>query len=122
MQGNYKELMIDTAEKSYSESYLKKYRRLYPFPGKIGKPKNMERFLIQAASCISHNAYEELDKIICPTLVIGGDCDKIAGNLSASAIAGRINGSELFIYRGFGHASYEEADDFKKRVLDFLTG
>ncbi len=121
-QGNYKELMIDTAEKSYSESYLKKYRRLYPFLGKTGKPKNMERFLIQAASCISHNAYDELDKIICPTLVIGGDCDKIAGNLSASAIACRINGSELFIYRGLGHAAYEEADDFKKRVLDFLTG
>ena len=47
-QGNYKDLMIDTAEKSYSESYLKKYRRLYPLLGKIGKPKSFKRFLIQA--------------------------------------------------------------------------
>ena len=59
-QGNYKGLMIDTAEKSYSESYLKKYRRIYPFIGKIGKPKSFQRFLIQADSCISHNAEPEL--------------------------------------------------------------
>lgn len=39
-QGNYKGLMIDTAEKSYSERYLKKYRRIYPFIGRIGKPKS----------------------------------------------------------------------------------
>ena len=118
-QENYKDLMIDTAEKSYSESYLKKYRWLYPLLGKIGKPKSFERFIIQAVSCIKHNAYAELDKIICPTLVIGGDCDKIVGTISASAIADRINGSEIFIYRGLGHAAYEEAKDFNKRVSDF---
>ena len=119
-QGNYKGLMIDTAEKSYSESYLKKYRRIYPFIGKIGKPKSFQRFLIQAASCISHNAYSELNKIVCPTLVIGGDCDKIVGTAAASAIADKIRQSELFIYHGLGHAAYEEAKDFHERVLNFL--
>lgn len=121
-QENYKGLMIDTAEKSYSERYLKKYRRVYPFIGRIGKPKSFERFLIQAASCISHNAYAELNKIVCPTLVIGGDCDKIVGTTAASAIAEKISHSELFIYNGLGHAAYEEAKDFNKRVLNFLTG
>ena len=82
--------MIDTAEKSYSEKYLKKYRRIYPFIGKIGKPKSFKRFLIQAASCISHNAYAELSNIVCPTLVIGGDCDKIVGTTAASAIAKKL--------------------------------
>lgn len=120
MQGNYKDLMIDTAEKSYSERYLKKYRRLYPLLGRMGKPKSFKRFLIQAASCISHNADEELNKIICPTLVIGGDCDKIVGTASASAIADKISKSELFIYNGLGHAAYEEAKDFNERVLNFL--
>lgn len=118
-QGNYKDLMIDTAEKSYSESYLKKYRWLYPLLGKIGKPESFGRFLIQAESCISHNAYDELDKIVCPTLVIGGDCDKIAGTTSASVIAGKIKGSSLFIYKGLGHAVYEEAKDFNGRVPGF---
>lgn len=120
MQGNYKDLMIDTVEKSYSESYIKKYRRIYPFIERIGKPKSYKRFLIQAASCISHNAYTELNKIICPTLVIGGDCDKIVGTTAAFAIAEEISQSELFIYNGLGHAAYEEAKDFNKRVLSFL--
>ena len=119
-QGNYRDLMVDTAEKSYSESYLKKYRLFYPLLGRMGKPKSFKRFLIQAASCIAHDAYAELDKIICPTLVIGGDCDKIVGPASASAIADKIKGSELFIYKGLGHAAYEEAKDFHERVLNFF--
>ncbi len=120
-QENYKDLMIDTAEKSYSERYLKKYRRIYPFIGRIGKPKSFERFLIQAVSCISHNAYAELNKIVCPTLVIGGDCDEIVGTTAASAIAEKIRHSELLIYNGLGHAAYEEAKDFNKQILNFLT-
>lgn len=119
-QGNYKNLMIDTAEKTYSENYLKKYRRLYPLLGKIGKPKSFERFLIQAASCISHNACAELHKITCPVLVIGGDHDKIVGPGSAPGIADKIDGSELFVYPGLGHGAYEEAKDFSGRVQDFL--
>ena len=120
MQGNYKDLIIDTAEKSYSETYLKKYRRLYPILGRIGKPKSFQRFLIQADSCISHNACAELNKITCPTLVIGGDCDQIVGTTAASAIADKVSGSQLLIYSGLGHAAYEEAEDFKERVLRFF--
>lgn len=120
-RGNYKDLMIDTAEKSYSESYLKKYRLLYPLLGRIGKPKSFDRFLIQAASCVRHNAYAELDKITCPTFVIGGECDRIAGPVSAPVLAEKINGSELFVYESLGHAAYEEAKDFNDRVLEFLS-
>lgn len=119
-QGNYRNLMIDTAEKSYSESYLKKYRLMYPFIKKTKKPKSFKRFLIQANSCVKHNAYNELYKINCPTLVIGGDCDKIVGVASTTAIADKIKDSSLFIYNGLGHALYEEAKDFNKRVLDFF--
>ena len=99
---------------------MKKYRRIYPFVGRIGKPKSFERFLIQAASCISHNAYVELHKIVCPTFVIGGDCDNIVGTAAASEIAEKISHSELLIYHGLGHAAYEEAKDFNGQVLNFL--
>lgn len=119
-QGNYKALMIDTAEKSYSERYLKKYKMFYPLLGKIGKTKSFDRFLTQANSCIQHNAYMELDKIICPTFIIGGGCDKIVGTDAAPMLAKKIKCSELFIYKDLGHAIYEEAKDFNDRVLNFL--
>lgn len=32
----------------------------------------------------------------------------------------QIYGSEIYIYEKFGHAAYEEATDFNKRVFDYL--
>lgn len=119
-QGDYRALMIDIAEKSYSEAYLKKYRRLYPMLCKIGKPKDFGRFLTQAGACASHDAYDLLDRISCPTLVIGGSCDKIVGADASAELAGKIKDSELYLYEGLGHAAYEEAHDFNRRVMHFF--
>lgn len=119
-QGDYKRLIIDTMEHSYSERYLKTHRFLYPILSRVGKPKDFTRFLIQAESCIHHDAYDALNKIVCPTLVVGGDCDKVVTPNSSVEIAEGINGSELFIYKGLGHAVYEEAKDYHARVLGFL--
>lgn len=121
-KNDYKHLMIDTAEKSYTEKYLKKYRLLYPILGAIGKPKGFSRFLIQADSCIQHDAYPEIEKIGCPTLVIGGDDDKIVGVSASVEIAEKISNSELYIYKGLGHALYDEAKDFNSRILRFFAG
>lgn len=120
-RGDHRSLMIDTAERSYSDRYLKRYRCLYPFLRHIGKPKDLKRFLIQADSCIHHNAYSELDKILCPTLIIGGACDKIVGAAASSELADNIKTSEVYIYDDLGHAAYAEAKDLDKRVLRFLA-
>lgn len=119
-EGDYKALIIDTAEKSYSENYLKKYRCLYPLLCRIGKPKDFRRFIAQAQSCAEHNAYELLNHIVCPTLIIGGRCDKIVTAAASVEIAKQIKNSELFLYEGLGHAAYEEAKDFNNRVIVFL--
>lgn len=118
---DYKSLIIDTIKNSYSEKYQKRRRFLYPLLSRVGKPKDFSRFLIQANSCVHHNAYPELDKIECPTLIVGGDCDKIVEPTSSVEIAERICDSELFMYKGLGHATYEEAKDFNVRVLNFFA-
>lgn len=119
-QGDYKALMIDTAERSYSERYIKKRRMLLPLLGSLGRPKSFSRFLIQAKSCIQHDSFDELAKIACPTLVIGGRCDRIVGETAALELAENINGGKLLLYEELGHALYEEARDFHERVLEFL--
>ena len=118
---DYKSIFIDTTEKSYTEKYLKKYRPLYPLLSKIGKPKDFSRFIIQANACIRHNAYDEIEKIKCPTLVIGGDNDKVVGVNSSKEITEKIENSELIIYEGYGHGVYEEAKDFNCCVMDFFS-
>lgn len=118
---DYKGLLIDTAEHTYSEKKLKTYRLLYPFLGWTGQPADFSRFLIQASSCMRHNSYEELGRIKCPTLVIGGDNDQITGNRASLELAEAIQNSSLHIYEGLGHGAYEEAKDFHKRVLAFIS-
>ena len=118
---DYRSIMLDTAEKSYSQKYIEKHRLSFPLLGKFGKPKDFTRFMIQGNACINHNTYEELEKINCPTLIIGGDCDKIVEGKSSRDIAGKIAGSQLYMYKELGHGLYDEAPDFNQRVLDFLN-
>lgn len=119
-QGDHKSLMVDIAEKGYSEKYLKKYRTLYPILGKIGRPENYNRFFINANAILGFDAYEELDKIACPTYIIGGNEDKTVGVKASYEMKDRIKDSELYIYKGLGHAAYDEAKDFNKRIYEFL--
>ena len=119
-EGNYKDLFIDTMENSYQEKALKKYRKFYPVLIKISKPKTFNRFIIEAQTCLTHNAYNKLNKIKCPTLIIGGKKDNIVGVDASYEIYDKIKNSELYIYEDYGHSLYEEAKDFNKRVYDFL--
>ena len=117
----YKRIVVDTAEKSYSNAYLRAHRWLFPLLGITGKPKDSTRFIIQANSCLQHNAYEQLEQIQCPTLVIGGGEDRIVGVEASKEIAGKIHGSDLIVYEKYGHAAYEEEHDFYAKVIDFLS-
>jgi len=117
---DYKGIFIDTTEKAYTEKRLRKYRPFYPLLGRIGKPKDFNRFIIQANACIKHNTYDELVNIKCPTLIIGVDDDKVVGAGTSEEIAEKIGNSELIIYKGFGHCVNEEAKNFNHQVLKFL--
>ncbi len=118
-RGDYAGIMLDTAERSYSEKRLRQARLEYKLLGSLGKPKSFDRFLTQAASCVTHDAYDKLPHIACPTLVIGGTDDRIVTAEASREIAEQIPGSELYLYKGLGHGLYEEAPDFLRRVADF---
>ncbi len=120
--GNYEEIFIDTAEKSYTEEYLKKSRWMFPILGKMSSPKEADRFLIMAKACISHDSHAELSKIQCPTLIIGGKQDKIVTGEASEEMAKAIAGSKLYMYEQYGHGLYEEARDFNERVITFFRG
>lgn len=117
---DYKNLLIDITEKSYTDKRLKLYRLLYPILTRLGRPDDFHRFIIQAQACISHDSYHELDKIKSPTLIIGGGKDKILGSQASREMVDKIPNSCLHIYEGLGHGLYEEAKDFNKIILDFL--
>ena len=118
-KGDYKGIMVSTAELSYTPRKVKQSRLMYWIIGNVGKPKSFDRFRTQAKSCLTHNAYERLEEITCPTLVIGGTEDKIVTSEASEEIAGKIPNCKLFMYEGLGHGAYEEAKDFCDRVFGF---
>ncbi len=120
-QGNHKQLMIDTAEASYSPAMLSRYRKIYPVICFVGKPSGYERFLINAGAILGFNAVDELNRIKCPTLIIGGEEDRIVGVQASRELNQGIPDSRLFIYPGLGHAAYEEAKDFNRRIFSFFS-
>ena len=119
-RGDMKGLIADMAEKMYSEKYMKLYRPLLPLLTEMQRPKDTERFITLAESCLTCSTYDELHKIKCPVLVIGAECDKIVGADASREIAERMQ-CELYMYKNLGHAAYEEASDFNSRVYNFLV-
>ena len=116
---DYKGIMLDTAERSYTGAYLERGRKLNKLLALV-KPKDYTRFRILCESCLEHDAYDELDKISCPVFIIGADSDKVLGGEASEELAERIPGAELYMYEGYSHGVYEQAKDFNKRVLDYL--
>ena len=118
---DHKALMIDTAERSYSPAYLKKYRKMYPLLSFVGRPRTYDRFLANAQATLSFDVTADLPKIACPTLILGGAEDRIVGPAASHALADLIPHSTLHLYPGLGHAAYEESKDFNERVFGFLN-
>lgn len=119
-RGDMKRFVLDMAEKMYSETYVKKYRPLMPLLTILQKPKDVKKFVILAKSCLTCDTYDILDKIKCPTLVIGGKQDKVVSGVASEEIAEKL-GCRLHMYENLGHAAYEEAQDFNQMVYDFLS-
>ena len=118
-RGDYRGILLDAAEKSYSGGKLRQARRTCRLMGDLGRPKSFERFIVQAESCLTHDAHGELGRIACPTLVIGGTDDRIVTGEASEELAVAIPGCRLHMYQGLGHGLYEEAPDFQGRVAEF---
>ena len=118
-KGTFKELVYDMAEKMYSDAYVKRYKPFMPLLTLVQKPKDVDRFLILTKACLTCNAYEELDKIKCPVLVMGGSLDKVTTGNASKEIAEKL-GCKIYMYETLGHAAYEEAVDFNQRVYNFF--
>lgn len=119
----YGDLAVDTMQMTYTERGLRRWRPFMWLVRRTGRPTSQARFLVQARSCLTHDALAELGRIRCPTLVVGGALDRIVGGAETQVrLASAIAGSSLHVYPELGHAAYEEAADFHERVLAFFRG
>ena len=118
--GNFKHLMLDIAKHSYTQKSYQKWRLLYNVMGIFGRIKDKQRIDIQAVSCLKHDSLDFLEKINCPTLIIGAEKDDVLGVDDSLELHQHIKDNQLTILPECGHALYEQNKDIQKRVLVFL--
>ena len=116
---DYKGIMLDTAERSYTGAYLERGKRMNNLLA-LAKPKSYDRFRVLCGSCLSHDVYDKLGEITCPTYIIGAYLDKVLGPEASVEMHKAIPDSELYMYEDYSHGVYEQAKDFNERVLRWL--
>ncbi len=113
------DLVEDMAVKMYSPAYVRRYRPFMKLLTVLQTPKDVPRFLTLTRACLTCDTYDELDKIHCSVLVIGGRQDQLVTGEASVEMAEKL-GCQIYMYEDLGHAAYEEAKDFNRRVLAFL--
>jgi pimeloyl-ACP methyl ester carboxylesterase len=120
-RGAHGDFMRHSVRKTYSSKSLWKYAPMWPFFGLVNRPKDIRRFVVQAESCLSHEAREFLPSISLPVFVLGGGSDEIVGPGTSEELAGLIPGCESHTYPELGHGAFEEANDATEIVMDFFA-
>ena len=118
--GNFKHLMLDIAQHSYTQKSYQKWRLLYNIMGRLGRIKDEKRIVIQSQSCLTHDSLGVLKKIQCPTLILGALEDDVIGVKGSKELAKAISGCQLLILKHSGHALYEENKVFQEAICGFL--
>ena len=104
----------------YSQNTYDNYKDSLIENNKNISDEEYNRFIILANACLSIDCYKQLDKIKCPVLVLGCYGDKVATALGSTQIADKLN-CDIYMYDDtYGHGVYDEAPDYREKMLDFL--
>jgi len=116
--GDLKGVLTKTYDKMYTQKQMKYYRLIIPVLMKFTKFMSVERFADHARAIYSLDSAPLLDRISCPTLVIGAENDMITTADASKEIAGKLR-CICHIFPDEGHAAYL-SKAFNKMVYDFF--
>lgn len=118
--GDVRALNRDFQQNVYSAEYFAQYRDIFLSLEEVGTPEDLSHFIRLVHACRSFDLYEELDRISCPVLVIGAWGDRALSPWSSLELAEKLQ-CDLFMYKGYSHAVYDEAPDYKDRLSRFFA-
>ena len=119
-EGNYKELVRDINKKAHPEVFFRKMKKSIPLIAFMSRKMDKTRFRIQAQACMTHDAYDRLEAIEAPVLIIGAKEDETLGIRGSYELAREIWDCKLKCFEEHGHAVYEDEPEFHHVVLRFL--
>lgn len=118
--GDMDKLNKDSMSKTFSSPLLRKLYLINRLFLKSVSKEKRNRFVNQAKSILEFDCYKSLNKISCPTLVIGAKKDLVLGVDGARELANSIPHACYYEFDGLGHAAYVESRRFNKVLLEFL--
>ncbi len=116
-------LCLSFGELIYPPEVFEQYRDYLLDMSKTVTDEDIDRFIILASGTKGFHLTEILKVIRCPVLAIGVYEDPVLDSDATMEMAEQMdwNGNfKLYMYTGFGHAAYDTAPDYCKRVYDFF--
>ena len=119
-KGEWYKLNIDSIKKTYTPKYYFNYQCAFPLFHLLPKPKNPNRMVRILEGLLDLDNRPYLNRIKCPTLVIGGDADEVTRPELQKEMADLIPNAKQVIISGVGHGANQEArKEHEMNVLSF---
>lgn len=122
--GDAEELYLDFGRTIYPSEVFDQYKESLSEMSKGVSASDLERFIILAEGTQGFNAVDELKRIRCPVLAVGSYDDEVLDPDSTMEIAVNLDRRpdfRLYMYTGYGHASFDTAPDYRQRILQFFS-
>jgi pimeloyl-ACP methyl ester carboxylesterase len=107
-------------------TYAEKTRRLHPeriaadISHRLSSPPAPLSYVHQATAVATHDAYERLNRIAAPTLVVHGEQDVFVPPSNALVLAERIPGAQLRLWPDAGHMYIIDEPKADREIAEFL--
>ena len=107
------------ASKVYSKAFYEAYKEPIVASVKGITKEEFRRFVILSDKMAEFDVFDSLDQINCPVLVMCGSDDAVLGALPSIEMAAKL-ACTVKVFDGFGHAVYDETEEYKTMAKDFL--
>lgn len=119
--GDARALNRDFVSRAYCGETKAAFRDYFASVESVGTSEELRRFAIMSRASREFDCFGELTAIRCPVLVLGSKEDQVLTGEASLEIAQALS-CEWFLYDRYGHAVYDEAPDYKERILNFFVG
>ena len=123
LSGDAEGLYSEFGRTVYPEDVFLRYGDTLSAAAKTVTRDELERFAIFASAVKGYFSSANRNNVRCPLFAVGSDDDAIFGADSVNAFDAEFGENAYFssfLYRGFGHAVYDTAPDFKERLYGFF--
>ncbi|MCR5651237.1 MAG: alpha/beta hydrolase [Lachnospiraceae bacterium] len=122
-KGDREGLYLEYGKQIFPPEVYAQYTDYFKETAKRVTDEELKKFIILARSIKDFDVSGELEKIACPVLALGVYEDPVLDSDATMEIAVNLDKKPdflLYMYKGYGHAAFDTAPDYKNRVLDFF--